>query len=375
MTFWHDHGDGDTREIAWVQVLRGLAAVVVIWAHVPVEIQFGLKWTDSVPLSLTVGAAADLFFVISGFVVVYASEHAFGRTDAPRVFFLRRMARILPLSWLTSGFILAVLMLTHTNLETAVHSAGSVAGSFGLFPALRPGGAPFPLNPPAWTMPYEILFYVAFAVAILTTRTRAVIAVTVLFVALSLAGKFIAMPFPFAGWCDPVILDFCFGMGIALAYRAGVRLSAPVRVGLVAAAMAAIAGSVMWGPFIAWRTLEWGVPMTFVVAAFVLREDATAAPAPWLRPLVFLGGASYSIYLTHYIVLPFPRRILGRFIEIPYAPWTLAFGLLAVAVIVGIVVHLAFERPVTRLLYRWIGEVRDERSAHVPLRAAEQERP
>lgn len=369
MTFWRDHTEAGNDEIVGIQVLRALAALVVIMAHVPVEIALGLKWPDVVPISLTAGAAADLFFVISGFVIVYASEPMFGHADAPRVFFLRRVARIVPLIWLTSAAVLAMILLTYGSLEAAIHSPASVAGSFFMFPAQRPGGAPFPLNPPAWTMPYEMLFYVAFAGAILLSRARAVLAVTVLFVALAAAGKLFTLPYPFAGWCDPVILDFCFGMGIALAYRAGVRLSPLARYALFAAAAAAIAGSVAWGPFITWRALEWGVPMAFVLAAVVL-GPAWSTSSAVVRALAFLGGASYSIYLTHYLLLPIPRRILSRFVDIPYAPWTMAILLTVFAVIVGICVHLAFERPVTRMLYRWIGDMRETR-ASAPLRAVE----
>ena len=82
MTFWHDHTEPGTQELVSIQVLRGLAAIVVVMAHIPVEIIYGLKWGDAVPMMLTAGAAADLFFVISGFVIVYASEPVFGHADA-----------------------------------------------------------------------------------------------------------------------------------------------------------------------------------------------------------------------------------------------------------------------------------------------------
>jgi exopolysaccharide production protein ExoZ len=81
-------------------------------------------------------------------------------------------------------------------------------------------------------------------------------------------------------------------------------------------------------------------------------------PGKLTRAFAFLGDASYSLYLTHYLVLPIPRRILSRFIEIPYMPWTLAILLLVFAVVAAICMHLLFERPLTRMLYRWIGGLR-----------------
>ena len=137
MSLWHDRTEPDTEQLLGIQVLRALAALAVVCAHIPVEISYGLKWASPIPVSLTIGAAADLFFVISGFVIVYASEPMFGQAGAPRVFFLRRLARTVPLYWLTSGFILAVVLLTYPDLASAVHSVGSVVGSFAMIPSFE----------------------------------------------------------------------------------------------------------------------------------------------------------------------------------------------------------------------------------------------
>jgi exopolysaccharide production protein ExoZ len=357
MSFWRERTEPGTEEFVSIQVLRALAALVVVMVHIPTEITYGLKWGTPIPVVITGGAAADLFFVISGFVIVYACQPLFGQSDAPRIFLLRRLARVVPLYWLTSALILGVILLSYRDLATAVHSTGSVLASFAMISYPRPGGVIFPLNPPGWTMPYEMFFYAVFAGAILLSRTRAVLAVTLLFAVLVLIGRLVSLPQPFASWCDPVMFDFCFGMLVALVYRAGVRLPRAASYALLLAAMAAYAASATWGPYVEWRVLEWGVPGACVLAAFVLRPQPEA-PGRLTRAFAFLGDASYSLYLTHYLVLPIPRRILSRIIEIPYMPWTLAVLLLVFAVLAAICVHLLFERPLTRMLYRWIGGLR-----------------
>ena len=341
-----------------VQILRALAAIVVVCVHIPTEVQYGMGWGEALPLFLNGGAAADLFFVISGFIIVYSSEGLFGHADAPRVFFLRRLARTVPLYWLVSALVLMMILFLYKDLSVAVHSMGSVIGSFALVPWPRPNGVIFPLVPPGWTMPYEIFFYAAFAVAILLSRARAVLALTLFFGALSGLGLLVDLPYPFKGWCDPLMLDFCFGMAIALAYRAGWRVPLPVTVLCVVAAIAAVVASGLnGGPHVAWRVLEWGVPSAVLLGGIVLCR-AQPDPGPIGRAFAFLGDASYSLYLIHPLVLPIPRRILRHFIDIPQSPWIFGAFLLVAAIVAALLCYVLFERPLTRALYRRIGDVR-----------------
>src|SRR5262249_39195350 len=82
-----------------IQILRAVAALGVLFYHTAHEV--AARTGVTVPFGeLVVGAGGvDLFFVISGFVMVYASERLFAQPGATRIFFLRRLARILPLYW------------------------------------------------------------------------------------------------------------------------------------------------------------------------------------------------------------------------------------------------------------------------------------
>jgi len=75
-----------------VQILRGVAAFGVLFYH-------ATRWIGPLP-GIEIGAAGvDLFFVISGFIMVYASEPMFGQRGATRHFLVRRIIRIVPLYW------------------------------------------------------------------------------------------------------------------------------------------------------------------------------------------------------------------------------------------------------------------------------------
>ena len=91
-----------------IQMLRAVAALAVLFYHITLEFRVRLGLGDVVPLFHIGSAGVDLFFVISGFIMVHASEKLFGRREGPLIFIQRRLARIVPLYWATSiGVLLA----------------------------------------------------------------------------------------------------------------------------------------------------------------------------------------------------------------------------------------------------------------------------
>jgi peptidoglycan/LPS O-acetylase OafA/YrhL len=79
-----------------IQALRAIAAIAVALAHACHYLEKELGIPNPLPGSEFGSAGVDLFFVISGFVMVYASERFFRREASPAEFFFRRLARIVP---------------------------------------------------------------------------------------------------------------------------------------------------------------------------------------------------------------------------------------------------------------------------------------
>jgi exopolysaccharide production protein ExoZ len=86
--------------------------------------------------------------------------------------------------------------------------------------------------------------------------------------------------------------------------------------------------------------LGWGLPAALIVAGAALSDRGALSTAQWRIPQL-LGDASYSIYLTHLLVLDAVRRFHTHHLGI------LAF---LATLLVGISVHFYVERPIGRFL-------------------------
>jgi exopolysaccharide production protein ExoZ len=212
----------ETSSLVSIQALRAIAALLVFWGHaiLTLDPKVGAEFpTFYGPFGV------DLFFVISGFVMVYSSEPLFGQAGAPIKFFARRIARIVPPYWAATA-ILVWFVVPYASTK-------AVLGSLFFAPHL-PSEAPLLFV--GWTLIFEMFFYAVFAIALLAKRRFAVVTgasvFLISFVVLSGAPSDAGFWSPpasssIAYLADPIIFEFVFGMMIALVYRAGGQLSMP----------------------------------------------------------------------------------------------------------------------------------------------------
>src|SRR5262245_49803107 len=190
-----------------IQILRAVAALAVVVMHIGIDLRYWGKatitWTD-------VGnAGVDLFFVISGFIMVFIAWEQFGRRDAPVDFFVRRLIRIVPLYWLvTTGYVLA-----------SSHPASRIVTSYLFVPDFSANAAPLPVVLQGWTLNFEMFFYLMLAMTLLLPRLAAIATVSTLLAALVLLNV------PYYG--NSVILEFVLGLWIGWAFRHALTLPLP----------------------------------------------------------------------------------------------------------------------------------------------------
>lgn len=319
-----------------VQILRSVAALSVCCVHFN-ALSLMIEGRRNDPLVLyPLACGVDLFFVISGFVMVYSSEHLFGAASGTGIFLARRLARIVPLYWVMSAI--------GIYADSTPFDMQSLIKSYLFIPYVTSSGAMYPLYGVGWTLNFEMFFYVIFAGALSLRRNAAVLLVSAILIGTVMAGRNISnLPAPVKFWSDPIILEFVFGMALATVYRYGVRVPRWFGVVLCIAGALAVWHGVPRQPPSGDRWAACGIPAAMIFAGLVLQPPLSQ------RLLLFsrLGDASYAMYLVHSIVLAaifiFWPKLLHRWPK----GLVLVLGML-ITIALSVCIYRWFERPVTK---------------------------
>jgi exopolysaccharide production protein ExoZ len=340
-----------------IQVLRAFAALMVAVHHVQPDAAMlaqrsGASFTPSHLLPWIAGV--DIFFVVSGFIMMHSSEKLFDNKDGPRLFLLRRLARIVPLYWAATTLFLLVGLLLPSVLNSGAPSPAQIASSYLFWPALSAEGLVQPVYSLGWTLNYEMLFYALFGLALFLPRALVVPAVTLALAALVgadwLGGP---LPLPFGFWGQPIVLEFAAGMALARLRRRGFRLPGEYRwlaAGLGVAIL--LVAARLPGNMTSWTMFAMHGSAAALLVMAASSGSGQSAPSALVRGLAKVGDVSYALYLVH----PFAIRGL-RELFLRVAPgWPVLFVLVALvaAVVAALLVYYRFERPMTRWLRRWL---------------------
>lgn len=287
-----------------IDMVRGLAASAVVFAHVDDRFSVG-------------AAGVDFFFVVSGFVMAHVSQN---RT-APQ-FLKDRAWRIFPIYW---AIAVPWILLA---LSAGAISPGHALSSVVLWPHWFGYNSTF--LGVTWTLVYELAFYLSVAAAI---RLKSPVIPILLFVAAILIRPFSDNPLIlFAG--HPIAIEFLFGIAIAIApkHRSTGNWMMALGTGWLLLFPNSWLHDFLGQESSAYgfqRMVLWGLPAAMIIYGLVTRESELKGP--WTRPLLLLGAASYSIYLVHSIV--------AGLLDWPWQAEILA------AVGTGIIVWALVERP------------------------------
>lgn len=342
--------DGAAAGVRWhsIQALRALAVLAVVGCHmVPVERKYS-GGDLLLPASLWAGQlGVDLFFVISGFVMVAIAGQGPDRTPATLRFLWHRAARIYPTYWVYFLLTLAALWLQPQWVNASQNHHADLLRSFLLWP-----GEQLPLVMVAWSLIHELWFYLVFALLLRLPRRwlphcLALWALSVL--AVNLAVDPLALPPPLRLATHVYTLEFIAGALVALHVLHPRRPQLPP----LPAALLGLA-ALLGGPWLIWtqglleapplwRVAAAGTACAGLVLAAVSLERALPGRVPQI--LVRVGDWSYTIYLSHLLVLGTLGRIWQALGADPARPGDNALALAAMAA--GVLLYGA-------LAWRWI---------------------
>jgi exopolysaccharide production protein ExoZ len=313
------------RNIHSIQVLRAIAAIGVVLVHAGIDFNY---WGHaSINWHIRGAAGVDLFFVISGFVMVYISKPHFGQGDTWMTFILRRIIRIVPLYWLVTTF----------YAFSGGHPLHQIISSYLFIPDVE--GAP-PLLAQGWTLRYEMFFYLLFSMCLVFPLRMAVAIVCGMLVVLVLARV------PFYG--APLVLEFSLGALVGWAYCEGLRMPRWMALGCMAVGFIAVIAQADHSEH--FRLIEWGVPATLIVAGATLTKPLLqGAASGWASRI---GDSSYALYLIHEPITRGVATAMRDGLHIMLASHAAAYLTLAIAAatFIAILLHDYIEAPIIAFL-------------------------
>ena len=317
-------------KIEVIQVIRGIAAISVVFYHCKVSLTTSDSFKESLDWLFNSGAAGvDVFFVLSGFVMVYSTEN---NTDEKKIisinFLLRRVIRIWPIYLFLS---LLYLMIQHylgevkneINLKLIVKSV--------LFLPTASDDPPhygYPLLSVGWSLNYEMYFYCIFALSLLWKKYRYWFFFSFFIASLFLFPWIIKNTYSFnpnAGvyfentylnfMTNPIIWEFAVGALIGIIYinkylHQTIQRYTPNWIPY------AVLVFVVWQFVSGFRgghgITNWGISAILLIVVSVFYFDTKN----YSQRLIFLGEISYSLYLVHLPV----QLLLSRIFDLNNLP-------------------------------------------------------
>ena len=338
-----------SRQILSIQYLRGIAALAVVFYHVLQEISRHVEnslFLDFYELRFFGQVGVDVFFVISGFVMMYVHGGDFQESNISLKFLKRRIIRVVPLYWILTS-VTAVLLYFKPELFGIgkVFDWRHVVTSFLFIPSYNSVGLALPVLGPGWSLNYEMYFYALFAVLLLFKKKYFIISIFIFFLCSLCCSLFLPDLALVDMITDAMLFEFLFGVILASLLQNN-KLKYyyfPVTLGIFL-----LLTNIFFHFRIDFRVLCYGIPSALIISGLIAYEDTIGFGRP-NKFLMLLANISYSIYLSHVFAYKITFFVLSRFILSSYPDLVVILCLIN-SVVCGYVVHKLIELPLGNLL-------------------------
>ena len=353
-----------------IQLLRAIAVLMVVYLH---TLLTAAQWPHHPqPLQLQffhladVGAAGvDIFFVISGFIITVVAAR-YTAPKKPWLFLKKRFTRVIPLYWLVSLISIGLFFLHGKTFPRA-----AIVKTIAFFPFFDNSFFDLPVLSRGWTLSFELLFYLVIALSIRLAGKRYAI-ITIAFFISCILVNYALLParYTLIGFLgNAIMLEFLIGILAAYVYLSANKVNRRAANFLWMSGLACLLlsvftslGNLMHTPE-TWagvaslqRSIIWGIPAFLLVTGITLKEKLGTF---YVHPCwIAIGNASFSIYLTHAILIQsiyvrWDRWVLDRWI------WPDAFAIftLIASTMGGYLFFKFVEKPVLAFLSKPLGIV------------------
>jgi exopolysaccharide production protein ExoZ len=324
------------RKYMGLQILRITAACLVLLTHATfyaserLDRHFGVWRVGG-------GAGVDIFFVLSGFVMIYSSTKLVNDPNGWKIFAERRIVRIVPMYWIATTIkVIAALLTTGYVLHAQFSSVNTVA-SYLFLPAYNTEGSIGPILGVGWTLNFEMFFYFLFTLA-LFFRVNVYKFVGGVLCLLALGAIFRQPGLPAVSfYLNRMVLDFFYGMVIAKVCLTGKHIPRYFAIPLLGLGFVGLLASVP--PL---GQLH-GIAAALIVYSMASLEDSlTRIP----RFVLYMADASYVMYLFHPLIAPaVPVAMLK--LHLLY-PWLSVACSVTLGLGGGCLIYLLIDAPITK---------------------------
>ncbi|MEV7028191.1 acyltransferase, partial [Kitasatospora sp. NPDC093558] len=317
-------GGQDLSRLPSLTGMRMIAALMVFFFHALYQYPFASKGTSDIYGSVFGQGGwtgVGFFFLLSGFVLAWSARPA----DTARRFLRRRFFKVFP-NHLVTYVAAAVIFLLLGQSLGGWKALANLLLLQAWFPQIDVETS---VNPVAWSLSVEALFYVSFPLLLrLVGRIRpqrlwavagalvaAVLVVPMIAWALpDRPGLFFAPVSQWQFWLVYVlpatrVLDFVLGMLLARIVKEGRWIGLPLL-----PAMALVVAGYALTSHVSWTyglVAVMVVPLGLMIAA-AAHADVTGRWSPLRgRAMVWLGNVSFAFYLWHSLVLTQVHRLMG----------------------------------------------------------------
>jgi exopolysaccharide production protein ExoZ len=332
-----------SNKLEGIQILRGYAAMLVVVTHLW---SAGLI-SSALRFSRIGGLGVDIFFIISGFIMCYSLRDRIRPSDSVQ-FLKKRVIRVYPIYLL----VLIPFVVQYLAWNMGAVDPLLVSGNLLLAPSFSGSPEYRMLVGPAWTLTYELFFYLLFAGAMLSSasKDRAIYTVMAAIVLLVAIVNLLGMKGDRLQWSnfqyivgDTLLFNFVIGCACYFVWRKYARAVFSFWTAIAAALVLTIV-SLGLSKFGLPRILSLGLPAGAIVLVFLFAEFEKRNLT---KPLLFLGSASYSIYLVHAVIAHWKHLLIGTR---AYENDLTGVLLTCVALAAGCIFYVVVENPISRVL-------------------------
>ncbi|RXG85988.1 acyltransferase family protein [Bradyrhizobium vignae] len=326
-----------------LQVGRAFAALAVLSYHVAVAFRlpkyFGVEPFG--PIFLPGYSGAYFFFVLSGYIIFQAHWQDLGVPARIIAYLWSRATRIYPMYWIATLATLVGTLFVPSAREAFNAQPAYLFGAVTLLPFVEDKA----VLPVAWTLFHEMLFYLIFS-SLLVSKRLGVLLIGFWGFGCCISAVYQNIDGPLGVIFSPINLLFFVG-GASFLVLKRKKISKPLIIFALGAALFIAAWSyIAFYPSEAYAGLPnatLGIASGMIVAGAVGYETTMGMSAP--RFVLFLGAASYSIYLTHFFLISIFCKIFTQFAS--QLPASISFSLITLFSIgIGCTIYSLVERPI-----------------------------